>query len=148
MHHRADDNRPAAEPDQSTSAIVYSYDLSGNITFLNHEGERLSGYSREEACRMNVAEILDPEFAGHISKQILRDAQEPVGAVFEIDVIAKDGHRIPLEVSTRVVLREGDRIEVEGIAVPSVIRNQSSFSFGLRCVDKDFCYGNMSGLMD
>lgn len=96
---------------------------------------------------MNIAEVIDPESAGHIHEQILRDAKERVGTVYEIDVIAKDGHRIPLEVSTRVVLREGERIEIQGIAVPSVIRSQSFFSTGLRCVDKDFCYGNMPGRM-
>jgi len=79
---------------------------------------------------MNIAEMIDPQIAGR--EQIIRDAKERVGAVYEIDIIAKDGRRIPLEISTRVVLRDGERIEVQGIAVPSVIRNQSSFSTGLR----------------
>jgi PAS domain S-box-containing protein len=145
MHNPTENNRHDLGPAHHSGAIVYSYDLNGNITFLNHEGERLSGYTSEEACRMNIAEVIDPEFAGDIHEQILRDAKERVGTVYEIDVIAKDGRRIPLEVSTRVVLRDGERIEVQGIAVPSVIRSQSSFSTGLRCVDEDFCYGNMPG---
>lgn len=130
--------RPDPAPAQPPCAVVYAYDLSGNITFLNHEGERILGYSREEACRMNIAEIIDPRIAGHIQKQILRDAKEPVGTVYEIDIIAKDGRRIALEVSTRVVLRDGVRVEIQGIAVPSVIRSQTSFSKGLRCLDEDF----------
>jgi two-component system, cell cycle sensor histidine kinase and response regulator CckA len=145
MHNPTENNRRDLGLVHRAGAVVYSYDLSGNITFLSHEGERLSGYSCEEACRMNIAEVIDPEFAGHIHEQILRDAKERVGTVYEIDVIAKDGRRIPLEVSTRVVLLDGERIEVQGIAVPSVIRSQSSFSTGMRCVDKDFCYGNMPG---
>ena len=120
------------------SAVLYAYDVSGNITFLNHEGERLLGYSREEACRLNIAEVIDPQIAGRISEQIIRDVRERVGTVYEIDIIAKDGHRIPLEMSTRVVVRDGEQIEVQGIAVPSVIRNQSSFSKGLRGLDADF----------
>ena len=39
--------------------------------------------------------------------------------VYEIDIIAKDGRRIPLEVSTRVVLRDGARVEVQWIAAVS-----------------------------
>jgi PAS domain S-box-containing protein len=147
MHNSTKNNRHDLGLAHRAGAVVYSHDLNGNITFLNHEGERLSGYTREEACRMNIAEVLDPEFAGHIHEQILRDAKERVGTVYEVDVIAKDGRRIPLEVSTRVVLRAGERIEIQGIAVPSVIRSQSSFSMGLRCVDEDFCYGNMPGRM-
>jgi PAS domain S-box-containing protein len=145
MHKPTENYRPDPGFAHRGGAVVYSYDLDGNITFLNHEGEQLSGYSREEACRMNIAEVIDPESAAHIHEQILRDAKERVGTVYEIDVIAKDGRRIPLEVSTRVVLRDGDQIEVQGIAVPSVIRTQSSFSMGLRCVDEDFCYGNLPG---
>lgn len=124
------------------STVVYAYDLSGNFTFLNHEGERSWGYSREEACRMNIAEMLDPQIADRVREQIIHDASERVGTVYEIDIIAKDGSRIPLEMSTRVVLGEGERIEVQGIAVPSVIRNQSSSSSGLRYPDQDFFYGN------
>lgn len=135
-------------PAHRASAVVYAYDLNGNITFLNHEGERILGYSREEACRMNIAEVIDPRIAGDIQEQILRDAKEPVGTVYEIDIIAKDGRRIALEVSTRVVLSDGERVEVQGIAVPSVIRSQSSFCMGLRCLDEDFSYGNAPGRVD
>ena len=92
---------------------------------------------------MNIAEVIDPQIAGR--EQIIRDAKERVGTVYEIDIIAKDGRRIPLEMSTRVVLCDGERIEVQGIAVPSVIRNQSSFSTGLPCSDSGSFYGNSSG---
>ncbi len=148
MHNSTENNRHDPGLAHRVSAVVYAYDLSGNITFLNHEGERISGYSREEACRMNIAEVIDPKIAGHIREQILRDAKERVGTVYEIDIVAKDGRRIPLEVSTRVILRDGERIEIQGIAVPSVIRNQSSFSTRLRCLDENFCYGNMTGRVD
>jgi two-component system cell cycle sensor histidine kinase/response regulator CckA len=131
-------NRPDPAFAQPPNAVVYAHDLSGNITFLNHEGERISGYSREEACRMNIAEVIDPGIAGHLQKQILRDAKEPVGTVYEIDIIAKDGRRIPVEVSTRVVLRDGVRVEVQGIAVPSVIRSLSESRVRAQCVDEDF----------
>jgi PAS domain S-box-containing protein len=102
--------------------MVYAYDLSGKITFLNNEGERILGYSREEACRLNIAEVIDPSIAGHMAEEILLTAKEPVGTVYEVDVIAKDGRRIALELSAQLVLRDGARIEVRGIAVPSVIR--------------------------
>ena len=102
--------------------VTYAYDLSGNFTFLSEAGERISGYSCEEACRMNIADLLDSEVAGRVHEQIVRDMTKHVGAVYEIDLIARDGSSVPVEVSTRVVLRDGRPIEIEGIAVPSVIR--------------------------
>jgi two-component system cell cycle sensor histidine kinase/response regulator CckA len=145
MLHLMENNRHDPGLAHRPSAVVYAYDVSGNITFLNHEGERLLGYSREEACQMNIAEVIDPQSASRIREQIISDARERVGTVYEIDIIAKDGRRIPLEMSTRVVLRDGERIEVQGIAVPSVIRNQSSFSTGLRSPDSGFFHGDSLG---
>ena len=111
-----------AEFFQRDGDVTYAYDLSGNFTFLSEEGERITGYKCEEACRMNIADLLDSEVAGRVHEQIVSDMTKHVGAVYEIDLIARDGSSVPVEVSTRVVLRDGRPIEIEGIAVPSVIR--------------------------
>lgn len=110
---------------QGANKIVFAHDLAGNLTFLNHTGEVVSGYSREEACRMNIAELVPAEIAEHVREQIVRNVTRCVGTVYEIDWIAKDGRRVPLEVSTALVLRNGQPVEIQGIAVPSVIRGDS-----------------------
>ena len=107
---------------QGTNKIVYAHDLAGNFTFLNHTGVAISGYSRSEISRMNIADLVPAEIAAHVREQIISNGTQRVGTVYEIDLIAKDGHRVPLEVSTEVILREGQPIEIQGIAVPSVIR--------------------------
>ena len=122
--------------------VVYTHDLSGNFTSLNHDGELISGYSSEEARRMNIAQVLPPEIAGFVREQMVRNVSKRIGTVYEIDLIAKDGHRVPLEVSTRVVLREGQSVEIEGIAVPSVLRSSSRSPEGLRCIDANFFFGS------
>lgn len=123
--------------------VTYASDLSGNFTFLSAEGEHISGYTCDEACRMNIADLLDPEIAGRVHEQIIREAGERIGTVHEVDLIARDGRRIPLEVSTRAVLRDGKTIEVQGVAVPSVIRG-----FASRCVDRDFFFGSSAPALD
>src|SRR6266446_4448954 len=120
--------------------VTYAHNLSGNFTFLSEEGERISGYSCEEACRMNIAELLDPEIAGQAWEQIMGDVTKRIGTVYEIDLVAKDGQSVPLEVSTRIVLRDGEPIEIQGIAVPSVIRSQSPSSLRARCLDESFYF--------
>jgi two-component system, cell cycle sensor histidine kinase and response regulator CckA len=128
--------------------VTYAHNLSGNFTFLSEEGERISGYSCEEVCRMNIADLLDPEIAAKVHEQIIRDVQKCVGAVYEIDLIAKDGRHVPLEVSTRVAFREGKPIEVQGIAIPSVIRNQSPTPLRARWANEDFFFGGSSDASD
>jgi hypothetical protein len=44
-----------------------------------------------------------------------------------------------LEVSTQAVARHGRALEIEGIALPSVLRNPSQRPTRLRCVDENFC---------
>ena len=107
---------------QGANKIIYAHDLAGNFTFLNHTGEAISGYSCSEICRMNIAELVPAEIAAHVREQIISNVTRRVGTVYEIDLIAKDGHRVPLEVSTALVQRNGEPIEIQGIAVPSVIR--------------------------
>jgi hypothetical protein len=58
--------------------------------------------------------------------------------VYEIEIIAKDGRRVPLEVSTSVKFDRGKSVEIEAIAVPTSC--QRAWSLVARCVDEDFCY--------
>jgi PAS domain S-box-containing protein len=120
MHHPK--QTPERDFMERGTAVTYAHNLSGNFTFLSEEGERISGYSCEEACQMSITELLEPEVADRACEQIMRDTTKRVGTVYEIDLIAKDGRRVPLEVSTQIVMRDGNPLEVQGIAVPSVIR--------------------------
>ena len=118
--------------------VVYAHDLCGNLTFLNHTGERLLGYTCEEARRMNVADLIAPEIAAQIQEQIAGISANRIGCVYEIDMTAKDGRRVPLEVSMRVVFRRGRPVEIEGIALPSTLRLWTRAK-SPRCLDDDFC---------
>ena len=125
MNSQIDHQRHHRDHFPGGNKIVYAHDLGGNFTFLNHAGEKISGYSCEELCRMNIAELVPAEIAEHFREQIISSVTQRVGTVYEIDLIAKDGHRVPLEVSTALVLRNGQPIGIQGIAVPSVIRSDS-----------------------
>lgn len=100
--------------------VIYVHDLDGNLTFLNSLGEQLLGYSCEEARHMNISEIVMPEIAGGVRDELLDSTKRKIGLVYEIEVIAKDGHRVPLEVSTSVVFQQGKPVEIQGIAVPPI----------------------------
>ncbi len=130
-----DSENALLSPDQQ---VVYAHDLSGNLTFLNHAGERLLGYSCEEARRMNVADWMRPEVAAQILAQVAAGAERPIGMVYEIELLAKDGRRLPLEVSMHVVSRRGCPIEIEGIAVPATSGTWQRAGRP-RCLDENFC---------
>ncbi len=101
---------------ENANDIIYTHDLQGNFTSLNRTCERITGYSREEATKLNVADVIAPEYLNLAREMIARKASEKVSTVYEIDIITKQGRRVRLEVSTRLIFRDGKPIGVQGIA--------------------------------
>src|SRR6266481_9592089 len=115
MSSRESRNLREGEPDPSRATdILFAHDLAGHITFLNEAGERILGYSCQEACEMNIAELVAPEFADQVRQHLAGNVREALGAVVEIDVITKDGGRVALEISTRIALADGSPTSIEG----------------------------------
>jgi PAS domain S-box-containing protein len=81
----------------------------GPFIEVNEAASRRLGYSREELGRLGPEEIDDPRYRDRI-RRVMEQLAEQGSAVFETVQIAKDGHRIPVEVSTRVVEIEGKRL--------------------------------------
>ena len=116
--------------------ILFTLDLNGNFIFINRAGEIVSGYSREEALRMNVAELLPSESMGMILEQLRSALTEPFGMVYELEILTKNGMRVVLETSAKVVFRDKTPA-IEGIAL---VTHRSS-NHPLRCLDPQFDFG-------
>jgi PAS domain S-box-containing protein len=101
---------------ENANDIIYTHDLQGNFTSLNRTGERITGYSREEAMKMNVADVIAPEYLNLAREMIAQKASQRISTVYEIDIISKEGKRARLEVSTRLIFSEGRPVGVQGIA--------------------------------
>lgn len=136
-HHKL--NKISGQSRLVRANVIYAHDLSGNLTFLNRAGERLLGYSCAEARQLNITELVAPEMARQVRDQILSQPDSRIGTVYEIEMITKDGRRVPLEVSTRVVPHKGEPPEIEAIAVPTN-RNETIPAITPRCLDTEFFY--------
>lgn len=110
---------------ENASDIIYTHDLAGNFTSLNRTGEKITGYSRAEACQMNVADVIAPEFLELARQQTANKTAGTTSTVYELDIIAKDGHRVRLEVSTQLILREGKPVGIQGIGRDLTERKRS-----------------------
>src|SRR5260370_19117428 len=91
----------------NANEIIYTHDLEGNSTSLNQTGERLTGYTRDEALNMNVAQVVAPEHLANVRRMMGLKEQRDQPMVYELEIIAKSGRRIALELSTRLIYREG-----------------------------------------
>ena len=101
---------------ENANDLVYTHDLAGNFSSLNKTGERITGYMREEAVRLNIGQVVAPEHLARAKEMISRKEVVDEATVYELDIIAKDGRRVPLEVSTRLVYANGVSVGVQGIA--------------------------------
>ena len=96
--------------------IIYSHDLQGNYTSINNAGEQITGYSREEVLSMNFVQTVAPESLEKAREMIARKLAGEKGTAYDMEIIAKDGHRVAVEVNSKLVFQDGAPVGVQGVA--------------------------------
>jgi PAS domain S-box-containing protein len=110
---------------ENASDMIVSVDLEGNLTEANNAVADTLGYSSEELLRLNLSAILPRETQELARSQLARKLTDDVAVTtYEHDFVAKDGHRVPVEVKTRVRRVSGRPIGVEAIARDMSERNR------------------------
>jgi len=97
--------------------IIYTCDLEGRFTSLNLMAERLIGYKREDVLKMDIGQIVAPEHL-KLVRQTIADmvANNTDTPPYEIEIICKDGRRLPVEINTRLIYENGRPVGIQGIA--------------------------------
>jgi PAS domain S-box-containing protein len=101
---------------ENANDIIYTHDLQGNYTSVNKACERIIGYTNDEALRMNMAQVLAPEYLDEARHLLARKTGEKAPSAYELEIVAKDGHRVMLEVNSRLTYEDGNPNGVQGIA--------------------------------
>src|SRR5256712_4663502 len=96
---------------ENASDIIYAHDLEGRFTWVNRACERITGYTRDETLRLRIWDLVAPEYRAAMEKNLSGEMR-----TFEVEVVAKDGRRVPLELKSRLVYRGQMPIGVQGIA--------------------------------
>jgi diguanylate cyclase (GGDEF)-like protein/PAS domain S-box-containing protein len=101
---------------ENPTDMVFTHDLEGRLTSTNKAAERITGYSVEEALRMKFTDLVAPDFLPSARDIIRRQIAGDSPATFELDIIAKSGQRVALEISTRPIFRNGLPFAIQGLA--------------------------------
>jgi PAS domain S-box-containing protein len=96
--------------------LVYSHDLQGTILSVNETCLRTTGWRRADVVGKSIATILTPESLAQAHQMIARKVEGGGSTVHELEILARDGRRIPIEVSTRLVVEADRPVVVHGIA--------------------------------
>jgi PAS domain S-box-containing protein len=100
---------------ENASDIVYTTDLEGRITSLNHVGQQILGYSQEEAAQLDIWRLIDPKHWDRVKQERQRLFAGEVNLNVELEVKAKDGRRVILEVRPRVIYKDGKPLGMQAI---------------------------------
>jgi PAS domain S-box-containing protein len=101
---------------ENASDLVFTFDLNMGMTSLNRLAEQTIGYTGEEAMRLNLRQLADAEHWERIESGIDRLMAGLPPQKFEVEIKAKDGRRVMLEINPRVILKDGKATEIQGIA--------------------------------
>ena len=104
---------------------MYVHDLEGTYVSINHAAEKLSGYTREEIVGHNFSEFIASEHLKEVRERFCDKLAQKGETTYEVDVIAKDGRRVPVEVSSRAIYENGVIIGVQGTARDITERKQA-----------------------
>jgi PAS domain S-box-containing protein len=98
------------------SDMIFTHDLERRFTSLNPAACCVLGYSAEEAKQLTIDQVLAPEYHDH-GRQ-LRATKLPAGEVVTCQgaFITKDGRRVMVETSLRMMFKDGKPLAVHGIA--------------------------------
>lgn len=124
---------------------IYSHDLDGRFTSVNRTMVELLGYTREELLGMSIDRVVAPEHIEAVRRSMARklanDRLPP--APYELVAVCKDGRRIWVEVSTRLIREKGSPVGVEGIARDITLRKKLEIQ--LRQAQKMDALGRLAG---
>ncbi len=101
---------------ENANDVVFTCGLRGHLTSLNKAGQRITGYSLPEAVGKNLTQMVAPEYSALAQQITRRDGAQEGPTIHELEMVSKDGRRVPLEVSIRFICDEGLPVAIQGIA--------------------------------
>ena len=106
---------PADDSEFSSDSpgCVYSFDLDGNLLDINEAMAGLLGYAREEAARMNLGQLLEPESWKSSHEQILVQLGGSGPQWVNLTAIARDGRPVQLAVVRRLLFERGRPVAIQ-----------------------------------
>ena len=101
---------------ESLSDLVLIVDPNGSFTYLNPEFEKITGYSPRDFIGRSFTEILAPEYVESTIKRFKRGLAGEKIPVYEVEILHKDGGKIPLELNVTSLLdSEGNAVGRIGV---------------------------------
>ncbi len=101
---------------ENAQDAIYVHDLEGRYISVNRAAEEIVGYTRDEILGKNFADFIAPEYVEQIRANMKKKLEGQGLTAYEVELRAKDGRNVPVEVSTRLIYENGIAVGVQGMA--------------------------------
>jgi PAS domain S-box-containing protein len=109
---------------ENAQDAIYVHDLNGTYISVNQATEKLAGYTRNEIIGKNFSDFMGPEDVERIRANLKSKLEGTGMTAYEVEVRAKGGRTVPVEVSTRLIYQNGTAVGVQGMARDVTARKQ------------------------
>ena len=109
---------------ENASDVIYTADSSGNFTSLNKSGQRMMGYTHEEAVGLNFSQVVAPEGLKLAREMIQFKQKNSENTVYELEMVKKNGEPLLVEISSRAIYKNGKAVGIQGIGRDITQRKQ------------------------
>ena len=128
---------------ENAADAIFTTDLDLNFTSFNRIAEALTGYTRDEVKGLNVDAIVTPETLEVVRRKLAEQLAGGPPSTYETVILTRDGRRVPIEVTARLVYRQGVPVGTQGIAHD--ISDRKRLEQELRQAQKMEAIGRLAG---
>ena len=101
---------------ENATDIVATTDLDGNFTSLNRAGQQTFGYTQDEAVAINLRQVVAGGYQDDVRRVCAAMIAERKSQTAEVELVAKDGRRIRVDMRFRLICADEKPIGIQGIA--------------------------------
>ncbi len=95
--------------DHANDVIMIFKDFRG--VFVNRAIEKVLGYTKKEFLGLDFDRLFPPNLLSQVKDRHQRHlAGEPVTSIYELEMLHKNGQRVPLEISVNLINFEGETV--------------------------------------
>jgi two-component system cell cycle sensor histidine kinase/response regulator CckA len=128
---------------ENATDAIFTTDLELTFTSLNGVAETLTGYPRAQATGLNVSAIVTPETLEVVRRKLDEQRTGRPASMYETEILTREGRRVPIEVTARLVYRDNRPVGTLGIARD--ISERKRLEQGLRQAQKMEAIGRLAG---